>query len=105
MENKNLSVALAALLLNDAGKDITVEAIKKILDAASIKINAQWVEGITKTLGIKSVDEFADNFSCGAAVASAPSATATTTEVQETKEEKVEEEEEEEDFGGFGDLF
>ena len=99
------AVAFAALLIHECGKEITVDAIKAVLNAAGVAITG-WVEIFAKAFTTEKVGQLLDTFANSApAAAAAPVAAAAVTEEAPKEEEKKEEEEEEDDFGGFGDLF
>jgi large subunit ribosomal protein L12 len=93
----------AALLLHKAGKEITEDAVKKVLTAAGTKVDDAKVKSLIASLKEVNIDEA---ISKGVAFAAAP---APAKEAAETKgEEKVEEEEkvsEEEAASGLSALF
>ena len=97
------AVALAVLMINEAGKEINAETVNAVLKAAGIEAG-KWGEVMIKSFNKEKVDKLLDGFSSAAPVAAAPVAAASEEKKEEAKEEKKEEEEEE-DFGGFGDLF
>ncbi len=100
----------SAMLLHSAGKEVTEDGVKKILEAAGIGVNDARVKALVSSL--EGVD-IADAISTAAAMpaagvpaAGAPPATEDG-ETEEKKEEEEEEEEatEEEAMAGLGALF
>ncbi len=95
----------AAMLLHAAGKEITEDAIKKILEAAGVEVDEVRVKALVAALKEINIDEAIKS-------AAFPVAAAPTAPAEEKKEEKKEEEEEEkkevseEDLSaGLGALF
>ena len=104
-QHQELAVALAALLVHEAGKEMTADRINAVLNHAGIKVEGFWPIVMAKALANANIEDLIMN-SAAASVAAAPAAgAAAATEEAPKEEEKKEEEEEEEDFGGFGDLF
>ncbi|BFU22683.1 60S acidic ribosomal protein P1, putative [Entamoeba histolytica HM-1:IMSS-B] len=101
-QHQELAVALAALLIHEAGKEITAEHINTVLHHANIKVEGFWPIIMAKALTNANIEDLIMDAG-SAPVAAAPAAQNEATE--EKKEDKKEEEEAEEDFGGFGDLF
>lgn len=96
----------AALLLNEAGKEINEENVKKVLEAAGVTPDEAKVKALVSALEGVDIKEVIEKASQQAFVA-APVAT-TQTESGEKKEEKSEEEEnksEEEATAGLSALF
>jgi large subunit ribosomal protein L12 len=86
----------SALLLHSAGKEVTDEAVTKVLKAADVKADAARVKALTSSLEGVDIDEAISTTVAmpGAAPAAAPAAA----EGDEDKpEEKKEEEKEEEE--------
>ena len=102
----------AALVLHYAGKEITEENVKKILEAAGVEVDDVRVKALVA--GLKSIDiEEVIKNAMAAPVAAAPVATAAAPAEEEKKEEEAKEEEEEEEeelseedlAAGLGALF
>ena len=92
----------AALLLHKAGKEITEENLKKVLEAAGVQVDEARVKALVTALEGVNIDEAMEK-----AVA-APVAVAQQAATEEKKEEKKEEKEEkkeEEAVAGLGALF
>ena len=100
----------SALLLHSAGKDITDDNIKKVLDAAGVKADESRIKALTASLdGVNIQDAIATSVAV-AAPAAAPAAGAETEDKSDKKKEKKEEKEEEkvseeEAAAGLGALF
>ena len=98
----------SAMVLHAAGKDITEEGIKNILEAAGIEVNDTRVKALTSSLEGIDIEE-----AMASAVSAAPAAAAPALGGEEKKEEvKKEEPEEEEEAvseeeaaAGLGALF
>ncbi|EKE37176.1 hypothetical protein ENUP19_0179G0014 [Entamoeba nuttalli] len=105
-QHQELAVALATLLIHEAGKEITAEHINNVLHHANVKVEGFWPIVMAKALANADIEDLIMN-TTAAPVAAAPTAAvaASETETKEEKKEDKKEEEEEEDFGGFGDLF
>ena len=105
--HQKLAVSLAALLLHDAGKEVSAHNISTVLHHANIKVEAFWPVIMAKTLNNNKIEELILNTGAPAAAAApvAAAAAAPAEEKAEEKKEEKKEEKEEEDFGGFGDLF
>ena len=91
----------AALLLHSANKEITEDAIKKILEAAGAQVDENKVKALVAALKNVNIDEAIKQAAFVAASAPAEAK-------EEKKEEKSEEEEkkrEEEAVAGLGALF
>lgn len=94
----------AAMLLYKSGKDITEDAVTKVLQAASVEVDAARVKALVAALDGVDMEEAINT----AAVTAAPVATAAPAgESAETPkvEEKKEEPKEEEAAAGLGALF
>ncbi len=98
----------SAMVLHAAGKDITEEGIKNILEAAGIEVNDTRIKALTSSLEGIDIEE-----AMASAVSAAPAAAAPALGGEEKKEEvKKEEPEEEEEAvseeeaaAGLGALF
>ncbi len=83
----------ASLMLHAAGKEISEEALKKVLEAAGIEVDEARVKAVVaalKNINIDEVIKSATAMPVAPAAAAAPAAPA----AEEKKEEKEEEEEE-----------
>lgn len=93
----------AALVLHNAGKDVTEEAVTAVLAAAGIEVENSRVKALIAALdGVDIAEAVAKAAAAPVAVAAAPAAAAAAVE-----EEVAEEEEEDEEGGmaGLGVLF
>jgi len=91
----------AALLLHSANKEITEDAIKKVLEAAGAQVDENKVKALVAALKNVNIDEAIKQAAIATAAAPAEAK-------EEKKEEKSEEEEkkrEEEAVAGLGALF
>lgn len=94
----------AALVLHNAGKDVTEEAVSAVLTAAGIEVEDSRVKALIAALeGVDIEEAVAKAAAAPVAVAAAPAAA----EVAPVEEEVEEEEEEDEEGGmaGLGALF
>ncbi|RLF08264.1 MAG: 50S ribosomal protein P1 [Thermoprotei archaeon] len=97
----------ASLILHHAGKPITEENIKKILESAGIQVDDVRVKALVATLKEVNIDEALKTAATMPATVAAPSAPQETPEKEEEEEKKKEEEkkEEEEVAEGLSALF
>jgi large subunit ribosomal protein L12 len=98
----------AGLLLHNAKKPINEEAIKKVLTASGVEVDAERIKALVAALGEVNIDEVIK--AAAVPVAAAPAATAApaaaaTEAKKEAKEEKKAEASEEETAEGLGSLF
>ncbi|WOF15563.1 50S ribosomal protein P1 [Methanoplanus sp. FWC-SCC4] len=93
----------AALILHNAGKEITEEAVTGILGAAGIEVNDNRVKALIAALDGVDIAEAIEK-SAVAAVAAAPAAAAEAAPAEEAAEEE-EEADEEGGMAGLGALF
>ncbi len=86
----------AALLLHKAGKEITEDALKKVLEAAGVEVDEARVKALVSALKEINIDEVISKpVAVAGAVPAAQAAPAEgETKKEEAKEEKKEEEEE-----------
>lgn len=96
----------AALVLHKAGKEVTESSLKKVLEAADVKVDENRVKALVAALQDVNIDEAIKN----AAPIAAPAVTsgvasATGGEEKPKKEEKKEEKKPEEAAAGLGALF
>ncbi len=90
----------AALVLHNAGKDVTEEAVSAVLTAAGIEVENSRVKALIAALdGVDIAEAVAKAAAAPVAVAAAPAAA-----VAAAVEEVVEEEEEEDEEGGMAGL-
>ena len=99
----------AALLLHSAGKEITEENVKAVLQAAGVNINEARIKALVSALEEVNIDEAISKASLTfAGPAPAPAQAVEEKKEEEKKEEekkKEEEEKEEEVLEGLGALF
>jgi large subunit ribosomal protein L12 len=98
----------AALLLHNAGKAITEEAITAVLQAAGIEVNEARAKALVAALDGVNIEEAISKaaFAAPAAAAPATAATPTAAEAPAAEEEEEEEDTSEEDgMAGLGALF
>ena len=93
----------AALLLHKAGKDITEDALKKVLEAAGVKVDEARVKALVNALKDVNIEEAVATPVAVAAPAAAPAAQEAPAE--EKKEEEDEEKKEEDAGAGLAALF
>ena len=96
----------AAMLLHKAGKEVSEDAVKKVLEAAGVKPDEGRIKALVAALDGVDIDA-AIKEAAAAPVAAAPAAAGEAPEAKEKKEEKKEEEKpsEEEAAAGLGALF
>ena len=98
----------AALLLHAAGKEITEENLKAVLEAAGATPDEARIKALVAALEGVNIDEVIEKAAMPVAVAAAPAAPAPAEEAPAQEEEEEEEEEEvseEEALAGLGALF
>ncbi len=98
----------AAMLLHKAGKKINEESIKKVLEAAEVKVDDARVKALVASLEGVNIDEAIEKASAMQVTAVQPAAEQATEKKEEkAKEEKKEEEKksEEQAAAGLGALF
>lgn len=99
----------AALLLHNAGKDITEEAVSAVLKAAGIEVNDARVKALIAALEGVNIEEAISKAAFAApAAAAAPVAAAAAeapAEAPVEEEEKEEDHSEEDGMAGLGALF
>lgn len=95
-----------AMLLHSAGKEISEDNLKKVLDAAGIDIDEARVKVLTSSLADVNIDEVIAQTSVAPAAPAAPAAAEAEEEKEEAAEEEAEEEVSEEEVEeGLGALF
>ena len=99
----------AALLLHNAGKEVTEDAIVAVLTAAGIEVNEARAKALVAALeGVDIEEAIAQAAFAAHAAAAAPAAAAAEAAPAEAEEEEEEEEEdtsEEDGMAGLGALF
>lgn len=97
----------AALLLHNAGKDVTEDAITGILQAADVDVDATRVKALVASLEGVDIQEAIEKAAFAAPAAAAVAPVAVAEEAPAAEEAAVEEEEEAEESGmeGLGALF
>jgi len=97
----------AALLLHNAGKPITEEAITAVLQAAGIEVNEARAKALVAALEGVDIEEAIAKaaFAAPAAAAPAAAAPAAAAPVEEEAEEEEEDHAEEDGMAGLGALF
>ena len=94
----------AALVLHNAGKDVTEEAVSAVLTAAGIEVEDSRVKALIAALdGVDIEEAVAKAAAAPVAVAAAPAAAAEAAPVEEEAEEEAEDEEG--GMAGLGALF
>ncbi len=94
----------AALLLHKAGKEVTEDALKKVLEAAGVQPDEARVKALVAALEGVNIDEAMEKAVAAPAAAPAPAAPASE-EKKEEKKEEDDEKKEEEAVAGLGALF
>ncbi len=98
----------AAMLLYKAGKEVTEDAVKKVVEAAGVEVDSAKVKALIAALDGVDIEE-AINTAATVAAAPAAAAPASGSEAQEEapkeEEKKEEEPKEEEAAAGLGALF
>ncbi|KAF5420015.1 MAG: large subunit ribosomal protein L12 [Candidatus Methanocomedens sp.] len=97
----------AALLLHNAGKDVTEDAITGILQAADVDVDATRVKALVASLEGVDIQEAIEKAAFAAPAAAAVAPVAVAEEAPAAEEAAAEEEEEAEESGmeGLGALF
>ncbi|MFP4118703.1 MAG: 50S ribosomal protein P1 [Candidatus Woesearchaeota archaeon] len=99
----------SAMLLHKAGKDITEDAVKKVLEAAGVEVDSNRVKALVAALDGVDIEEAISKAAVAAPAAAAPAASSDSG-AEESKEESKEEKKEEkkddsEAAAGLGALF
>ena len=96
----------AALLLHSAGKDITEDGVKKVLEAAGVSVDEAKVKALVASLDGVNIDEAIEKAAMPvAAAAPAPAAGGAAEEKKEEKPAEDEKKSEEEAAAGLSALF
>ena len=96
-----MEIIYAALLLHKAGKQITEDSVKKVLDAASIHVDAAKIKALVAALDGVDIDKAVKE---AAIVTAAPVATVQATEKKAEKKEE-DKKDEAQAAAGLGALF
>lgn len=95
----------AAMLLHKAGKEVTEDSVKKVLEAAGVAVDTARIKALVAALDGVNIDEAIEKAAVAAPVAAAPAggnaAPAEDTAAKAAKEEK----QEEQAAAGLGALF
>ena len=105
-EQQDLIVSLAALMIHDAGMEVTKEKLHNVIHHLGVHVAPYWAPMMAANLEGKNIDEIivSGPTTKTASVAATGVAAAAEEKKEEAKEEEKKEEEEEVDYG-FGDLF
>ena len=95
----------AAMLLHKANKEVNEENVKKVLEAAGVKVDEGRVKSLVSSLDGVDIDKVIEESKVAPVVASAPSASSGEEKKEEKKEEEKEEKKDEEAAAGLGALF
>lgn len=99
-----MELVYAAMLLHKAGKPITEENVRKVIDAAGIKKDDAQIKALVAALEGVDIEKAIKEASVPVAAVAAPSAEKPA-EKKEEKSEKAKEEEEAKATAGLGALF
>jgi large subunit ribosomal protein L12 len=109
MEVGKMEYIYAAMLLHKAGKEITEDAVKNVLNGAGVEVDEARVKALVAALQNVNIDEAIKKAAAAPAVAAPAAAPAAEAAAEEKKEEKKKEEEEkkaeESAAAGLGALF
>lgn len=95
----------AALLLHNAGKDITDEAVTAVLTAAGTDVDENRAKALVAALDGVDIEEAMATAAFAAPAAGAPAAAAEAPEAEAAAKEEEKEEAEESGMAGLGALF
>ncbi|AEH06020.1 50S ribosomal protein P1 [Methanothermococcus okinawensis] len=95
----------AALLLHSAGKEITEDAVKSILNAAGVEADDARVKALVAALEGVNIEEAIEKAAVAPVAAAAPAAAPAEEAKEEKKEEKKEEDTTATAAAGLGALF
>ena len=95
----------AAMLLHKAGKQVTEDAVKKVLESAGVKPDDARVKALVAALEGVDIEEAIKEAAATPAVASPPVAQAPAAQAREEKKAAKEEKKPEEAAAGLGSLF
>ena len=94
-----------AMLLHKAGKEITEENVKKVLEAAGVAVDEARIKALIAALDGVNIEEAIEKAAVVAAPVAASAGAAPAVAAEEKKEEKKEEPKAEEAAAGLGALF
>ncbi len=99
----------SALVLHKAGKDVTVDGVTAVLDAAGVDVDSNRVKALVAALETVDIEEALSSAVMAAPAAAAPAASGSAAAAAPAAEAEEEEEEEEEgevvEDDGLGSLF
>ncbi len=95
----------AAMLLHKAGQKIDETSVKKVLEAASVKVDAARIKALVAALDGVNIEEAIESAAVAAAPAPAAAAPAGDAPKKEEKKPKVEEKSPAQAAAGLGALF
>lgn len=97
----------AAMLLHKAGKEVTEDAVKKVLEAAGVSVDDTRVKALVAALQGVNIDEAIEKAAVVAAPAAAPAAAGDAPAAEAKAEEKKEDDgkSQEQAAAGLGALF
>ncbi|MCL7413465.1 MAG: 50S ribosomal protein P1 [ANME-2 cluster archaeon] len=97
----------AALLLHNAGKEVTEESITSVLESAGVEVNVARVKALTASLEDINIEEAIEKaaFAAPAAAAAPAASVEAPAKVEEAAAEETAEEAEESGMEGLGALF
>ncbi|GLI45529.1 50S ribosomal protein P1 [Methanoculleus bourgensis] len=95
----------AALLLHNAGKDVTDENVTAVLKAAGVAVEDARVKALVAALEDVNIEEAISKAAVAPVAAAAPAAAAPAAAAPAAAEEEKKEEEEESGMAGLGALF
>ncbi|MHA2502920.1 MAG: 50S ribosomal protein P1 [Candidatus Kariarchaeaceae archaeon] len=97
----------SALVLHKAGKDVTVDGVTAVLDAAGVDVDSNRVKALVAALESVDIEEALSSAVMAAPAAAAPAASAAAAAPAAEAEEEADEEEEGEvvEDDGLGSLF
>jgi len=101
----NLACVYAALILNDDGIEITADKMKKLVDAAGVKVESYWVDLFADYFKSHNVAEMVKGTSLGGAAAAQGGAAPAQGGAAPAKKEEEEKKEEAAAPLDLGDMF
>lgn len=95
----------AAMLLHKAGKEVTADAVKKVLEAAGVAVDEGRIKALVAALDGVDIESAIKEAAVAAPAAAAPAAGAEAAPAAEEKKEEKKEEEKKDSAAGLGALF
>ena len=95
----------AAMLLHKAGKEVSEDAVKKVLEAAGVAVDDARVKSLIAALDGVNIDEAIKKAAVAPAAAAAPAAGPAGAEPKKEEAKKEEKKNEEQAAAGLGALF